>query len=79
MKFVTTGQTIAVDGKTTSKSRTAAPFTCMNCRKRLHARFDTVVSVSRLSLNENVHTHDVGKYTLKINDSGRERPKTYNP
>ena len=45
VKSVITGQTIVVDGKTTLKSRTAAPFTCMSCKNRLYARFDTVVSI----------------------------------
>ena len=45
VKFAIIGQAIVVDGKTTLKSRTAAPFTCMSCKKRLDARFDTVVSV----------------------------------
>ena len=48
VKFVTIGQAIVVDGKTTLKSRTAAPFTCMSCKKRLYARFDTVVSMKSL-------------------------------
>ena len=45
VKFVIIGQTIVVNGKITLKSRIAAPFTCMSCKKRLHARLDIVVSV----------------------------------
>ena len=48
VKFVIIGQTIAVGGKTTLKSRTAAPFTCMSCKKRLYARLDIVVSIDAL-------------------------------
>ena len=44
VQFAIIGQTIVVGGKTTLKLRTAAPFTCMSCKKRLHAGFDTVVS-----------------------------------
>ena len=46
VKFVIIGQTPAVDGATTLTSRTVEPFTCMSCKKRLCARFDTVVSIS---------------------------------
>ena len=48
VKFVTIGQAIVVDGETTLKSRTAAPFTCMSWEKRLYARLDIVVSIDVL-------------------------------
>ena len=53
-KFVIIGQTIVVGGKTTLKSRTAAPFTCMSCKRRLYARFDTVVSVDVLTQHDTI-------------------------
>ena len=46
VKFVTIGQAIVVDGETTLKSRTAAPFTFISCKKRLYARLDIVVSIN---------------------------------
>ena len=67
VKFVIIGQTIVVAGKTTLKSRIAAPFTCMSCKKPLHARFDTVVSFPY----ENVHTRDQAKYIWKWFDAVR--------
>ena len=54
VKFVTTGQTIVVDGETTLKSRTVAPFTCMSCKKRLYAGFDTVVSVDVFTQHDTI-------------------------
>ena len=48
VKFVTIGQAIVADGEITLKSRTAAPFTCMSCKKRLYARLDIVVSIDAL-------------------------------
>ena len=49
MKFVIIGQTTAVGGKTTLKSKTVECFMCMSCKKRLRARFDTVASGSLLN------------------------------
>ena len=48
VKFVTIGQAIVADGEITLKSRTAAPFTCMSCKKLLYARLDIVVSIDAL-------------------------------
>ena len=45
VEFVIIGQTPAVDGATTLKSRTVELSTCMSCKKRLSVTFDTVVSV----------------------------------
>ena len=45
VKFAIIGRRTVVDGKTTLKWRTAAPFTCMNCKRRLCAHFDIVVSI----------------------------------
>ena len=50
VKFVTIGQTTAVGGKTTLKSKTVERFMFMSCKKRLRARFDTVVSVDCTSI-----------------------------
>ena len=66
VKFAIIGQAIVVDGKTTLKSRTAAPFTCMSCKKRLHARFDTVVSIKTLLRHTHVRWYRLLLYYVRI-------------
>ena len=71
VKFVIIGQTTAVGGKTTLKSKTVECFMCMSCKKRLCARFDTVVSVAFLC-RDNV-TQFGNRHWIEGNDCGKER------
>ena len=66
VKFAIIGHRTVVDGKTTLKWRTAAPFTCMSCQKLLYARFDTVVSIKTLLRHTHVRWYRLLLYYVRI-------------